>query len=91
MEFSIKASSGSKYLRPICPATEGPRIEVDVYCVLAAFNVTNPGLQHCIKKLLCAGLRGKGDLLTDLIQAKDALNRAIELEQNRQRDQELDQ
>ena len=30
---------------------------IDVYRVLVLFGVTNPCLQHAIKKLLCAGQR----------------------------------
>ena len=36
-------------------------VTVDVYDVLKAFEVTNPALQHLIKKALCAGLRGHKD------------------------------
>ena len=69
-------TSGSKYLRQI-QLVDG---RVDVYAVLAAFEVTRPALQHAIKKLLCAGLRGKGDVLQDLKEARDAIDRAIQME-----------
>ena len=72
----IKNNSGSKYLREILLIDEK---YVDVYAVLDAFNVTSPPLQHAIKKLLCAGIRGKGDLLQDLEEARDALTRAIQM------------
>ena len=49
--------SGSKYLRSIDMPVPG---KVDVYSVLEAFDVRCPARQHAIKKLLCAGLRGKG-------------------------------
>lgn len=55
----------------------------DVYCVLDAFNVTCPARQHAIKKLLCAGIRGKGNATQDLTEAADAVRRAIELEKQR--------
>ena len=35
---------------------------IDVYRVLELFNVTDPCLQHAIKKLLCAGGRGAKDI-----------------------------
>lgn len=82
----ITSHEGSKYLRvihdaaPNLPADEGA-IHVDVYAVLVAFGVTCPARQHCLKKLLCAGTRGKGDELADLIGAEAALNRAIELQE----------
>ncbi len=76
-----KHHTGNKYLRTIYPRGEGQPITVDVYCVLKAFNVTNPGLQHAIKKLLCGGLRGKASFLQDLSESIDAIERAKELEQ----------
>lgn len=75
----VKKSSGSKYLRDI-QLMDG---KVDVYAVLEAFNVECPARQHAIKKLLCAGLRGKGSTLQDLNETVDAVNRAIDLERNR--------
>lgn len=54
---------------------------VDVYDVLTAFNVTNPATAHAIKKLLCPGLRGHKDKLVDLLEASEAIERAIQLEE----------
>jgi hypothetical protein len=67
--------SGSKYLRDV--QLIGGKI--DVYAVLVAFGVSCPARQHAIKKLLCAGLRGKGDELQDLHEAGDAIDRAIQI------------
>jgi len=67
--------SGSKYLHDV--QLVGGKI--DVYAVLVAFGVSCPARQHAIKKLLCAGLRGKGDELQDLVEARDAVSRAIDL------------
>lgn len=55
-------SSGNKYHRKIrgLASHGGGEVTVDVYSVLTAFAVTSPGVQHAIKKLLCAGIRGKG-------------------------------
>lgn len=85
----IMINSGEKYLRKIMPVnqdaanaleTAGVVPKVDVYAVLVAFNVTCPARQHAIKKLLCSGLRGKGDVMQDLTEARDAITRAIEIE-----------
>ncbi|HYE79129.1 MAG TPA: hypothetical protein VEI97_14195 [bacterium] len=76
--------SGSKYVREIKSAVSDQRIAVDVYSVLEAFQVTCPARQHAIKKLLCAGLRGKGSELDDLQEAIDAIRRAVELQQQRE-------
>lgn len=62
---------GKKYLRTIYSPIDGSSIKVDVYAVLEAFGVTCSARQHAIKKLLCAGLRGKGSELSDL---DDAIN-----------------
>jgi len=49
---------------------------IDVYRVLVLFNVTDPALQHAIKKLLVAGGRGAGkDIHQDIQEAIDSLNR----------------
>jgi hypothetical protein len=81
---NIKQHEGKKYLRKILPADGiGNPIYIDVYSVIEAFGVTCPGRQQAIKKLLCAGLRGKGDELADLIGADAALSRAIELQRAR--------
>lgn len=53
---------------------------IDVYRVLELFTVTNPCLQHAIKKLLVAGGRGAGkDLFRDVQEAIDSLNRFKEM------------
>ena len=76
-EFS---HSGSKYLRRIQIIGHD---QVDVYAVLDAFNVTCPARQHAIKKLLCAGLRGKADETQDIEEARDAVDRAIQMSRDR--------
>ena len=52
---------------------------LDVYRVLQLFGVTDPCLQHAIKKLLCAGVRGVKDQSKDIQEAIDALNRSLEM------------
>lgn len=48
---------------------------VDVYRVLQLFGVTDPCLQHAIKKLLVAGNRGVKDMDKDVQEAIDTLGR----------------
>lgn len=50
---------------------------VDVYCVLIAFDVKHPAIQHANKKTLCAGIRGKGDERQDLMEAIASINRRL--------------
>ena len=54
---------------------------IDVYRVLALFNVTDPCIQHAVKKLLVAGGRGAGkDISRDIQEACDSLNRWQEMQ-----------
>jgi hypothetical protein len=52
---------------------------IDVYRVLDLFKVTDPCSQHAIKKLLCAGDRGAKDYKKDITEARDTLNRQLEM------------
>lgn len=53
---------------------------VDVYRVLHLFNVTDPCIQHAVKKLLVAGGRGAGkDISRDIKEAIDSLARWQEM------------
>ena len=52
---------------------------IDVYRVLLLFGVTDPCLQHAIKKLLCAGNRGVKDELKDVQEAIASLTRYLEI------------
>ena len=57
-------------------------VSVDVYDVLMAWGVTNPALQHLIKKALQCGQRGHKDKQQDLRDIIDSAIRAKELEQD---------
>ena len=65
----------NKYLHEIKPG-----VFVDVYDVLMAWNVTNPALQHLIKKALQPGDRGHKSRERDLQDIIDSAIRAKELE-----------
>lgn len=52
---------------------------LDVYRILSLFNVTNPAIQHAIKKLLVPGRRGAKDLERDLREAIVSINRALQM------------
>ena len=52
---------------------------VDVYRVLSLFQVNDPCIQHAIKKLLCAGDRGDKSMIKDITEARDSLNRHLEM------------
>ena len=52
---------------------------VDVYRVLTLFGVTDPCLQHAVKKLMVAGGRGAKDISQDVQEAIDTLQRWQEM------------
>jgi len=72
----------SKYNREII-GLDGTVSIVDCYRVLDAFEVTDPATQHAIKKMLCMGLRGHKDYLTDLNDSIESLQKAKELYRQR--------
>ena len=79
--LSIKDHEGSKYRKMITSCDpDGGSVWIDVYSVINSFEVTCPATAHAIKKLLCAGQRGKGNRAADLQGALAALNRAIDFE-----------
>ena len=57
--------------------------QIDVYSVLRLFEVTDPCLQHIVKKALCAGKRGAKDFARDVQEIADTAARLIELEQGK--------
>lgn len=76
----ITQHTGNKYLRMIRSAIDPTQyVIVDVYSVIAAYCVLDAGCQHALKKILAAGLRGKGDAVQDLKEAIDALSRSVGL------------
>lgn len=74
-EQPAQSTKPNKYQRQIKGVT------LDVYDILQAWQVTNPALQHLIKKALQPGYRGHKDLMTDLNDILASAKRAIELEQ----------
>lgn len=81
----IQEHGGGKYLRKIHSADgKGGPINVDVYCVIEAFGITCPALQHALKKILACGKRGKGSAVDDIHGVFDAMWRALELQKQRE-------
>ncbi len=52
-----------------------PYSEIDVYRAILLFEVTDPCIQHAVKKLLCAGGRGHKSEEKDVQDAIDSLKR----------------
>lgn len=67
----------SKYHRKIASNEDGMS---DVYDVLAAFHVTNPAIQHAVKKLLAPGERGGKTYAQDLEEARQSIVRAQQMQ-----------
>ena len=59
----------SHYYKP-CPYET-----LDVYRVISIFGVTDPCIQHALKKLLCSGVRGHKDQEKDIQDVIDTLER----------------
>lgn len=53
---------------------------IDVYRVLDLFGVSNPCVQHAVKKLLCSGQRGVKDTQQDVQEAITSLVRCLEMQ-----------
>ncbi len=54
---------------------------IDIYRVITLWEVTDPCIQHAIKKLLVAGNRGYKDVEKDIQEAVDSLNRWKEMQE----------
>lgn len=65
----------SHYFKPVPAGVT----HIDVYRVLAMFDVADPCLQHAIKKLLVAGGRGVKEQSKDVQEAIDTLLRWQEI------------
>ena len=54
--------------------------KLDIYRILSLYDVTDPCLQHSIKKLLCAGKRGVKNQTQDINEAILSLKRFLEMQ-----------
>lgn len=62
-----------------------PNVWVDVYDVIAAFDITDGGMQHAIKKIMACGTRGhkseaedRQDILASILRSNEIFNRTAE-------------
>ena len=72
---SSELKDGDKYIRTIYGLCGTP-VKVDVYRVSDAFPTGSSSIDHAVKKMLCAGLRGHKDKLTDIDNAIESLQAA---------------
>lgn len=54
--------------------------KLDIYRILKLYEVSDPCLQHAIKKLLCAGKRGGKNQIQDINEAILSLKRLLEMQ-----------
>lgn len=54
--------------------------KLDIYRILKLYEVSDPCLQHAIKKLLCAGKRGVKNQTQDINEAILCLKRLLEMQ-----------
>ena len=54
--------------------------KLDIYRILKLYEVSDPCLQHAIKKLLCAGKRGLKPQTQDINEAIQSLQRFLEMQ-----------
>ena len=69
----IMTQKHSHYFKPVPVGVT----HIDVYRVLELFGVTDPCIQHAVKKLLVAGGRGPKDIAKDIQEAIDTLERRM--------------
>jgi hypothetical protein len=74
IEFADEPPKRNKYMREIKSG-----VWIDVYDVLRAFAVTDPCLQHLLKKALAVGQRGHKDAAEDYKDIVDSAVRAQEM------------
>lgn len=83
------STPGSKYLRTISGKKEitlpdgrkeimRVEVQVDIYDVLNAWRVTDPALQHALKKIIQPGERGNKTAAQDLREAIYSIERCLE-------------
>lgn len=56
-----------------------PYDTIDIYRVLEVYEVTDPCIQHAVKKLLCAGKRGYKEVEKDVQESIQSLQRWEEM------------
>ncbi len=66
---------GNKYHREIIGFC-GTKVEIDIYRVLDAYKTGSASLDHAAKKVLCAGVRGHKNFVTDIDDAIESLQEA---------------
>jgi hypothetical protein len=65
------------YYKKILNVSNMDELVLDPYLLFRVFNVTDPSIQHAIKKLLMPGERGGKDWEQDMLESISAIERGI--------------
>jgi hypothetical protein len=82
-QFEAEQEPAPKQEQPAGPspyAREFRGVKLDPYRILSVYGITDPAIQHAIKKLLRLG-RGENDADTDVAEAIEALERWQEMQE----------
>lgn len=77
------AQTTNKYDRKIIGKYGTGSCTVDVYRVLDAFKTDSAAIDHAIKKLLCAGMRGAKGKRQDYLEAIQSIEAALKLSEDK--------
>ena len=75
----VETNGNPKYDKTIYGKYGTGTCTVDVYDVLNAWKVTDPCLQHALKKMMMTGNRGHKDERQDLVDIVHSAKRALEM------------
>jgi len=80
IEFETLTASANKAQYPhYFKKLPAGKTHIDIYRVIQMFDVPAGPVDHAVKKLLALGKRGAKDYRQDLVEARDSLNRALEM------------
>lgn len=54
-------------------------LKLDPYRIIKVYKISDPAIQHALKKLLCPGTRGKKSLIEDIEEVICSLQRLVEM------------
>ncbi|MGB2063670.1 MAG: hypothetical protein ACPHUL_00855 [Marinomonas gallaica] len=76
---AAQKSNGSKHSHYFKDVSDLDEIDVYRVCDLFDVNDTSGAIQHALKKLLCSGQRGVKDYRKDLEEARDSIQRKLDI------------
>lgn len=74
IDYKLQPIKHSHYYKDVSNLTK-----LDIYRIIELYEITDPCLQHALKKLLVTGGRGHKDFKTDITNMIDTLTRKLEM------------